>query len=49
MVILTVPNMLRDMPNDSTLMICLRSNVLPEKSKLVPFVSSLLSSSNGLK
>ena len=49
MVISTAPNVARDVPNDSTLMIFLCSNVLLEKSKFVNFVSSLLYSCNGLK
>ena len=49
MVISTTPNVARDVSNDSTLMIFLRSNVLFEESKFVNFVSSLLYSCNGLK
>ena len=49
MVISTAPNVARDVPNDSTLMIFLRSNVLLEKSKYVNFVSSLLYGCYGLK
>ena len=48
MVISTAPNAARDVPNDSTRMIFLRSNVLLEESKFLNFVSSLLYNCNGL-